>query len=251
MEEEDSSCCLITAARRYKEHTGKKEDGLKLAFSDKDIMKLQTVTVLVCLFGASLSLPLYQQQIGILASNSNEILRFNGLTLTGVGFGQTQMQASPFMPQYGNQLPPVLYTNAQQEHPGAPQDPNNPNIQINPQQPQNPAQGVPQFPQYYPSFSFSQQPRMQGYPYYTSYGYPNYPQPNQNNQVNGQNQQNSEKTPQKPQLPLQAAQPQAPGNTWPKRFQTEAANPPPDHRGDTVDPGIDEGRPNFSFLFEP
>ncbi|XP_035644960.1 sporozoite surface protein 2 isoform X2 [Oncorhynchus keta] len=241
-------------------------------------MKPQTVTVLVCLLGASLSLPIYQQQIGILASNSNEILRLNGLTLTGVGFGQTQMQASPFMPQYviqqqpelglpqmvnfnpqvggpfgpqmmfptqGNQLPPILYANAQQEQPGAPQDPNNPN---NPQQPQNPAQGVPQFPQYYPSFSFPQQPRMQGYPYYMSYGYPNYPQPNQNN---GQNQLNLEKTPQKPQLPLQAAQPQAPGKTWPKGFQTEAANPPPDHRGDTVDPGVDEGRPNFPFLFEP
>ncbi|XP_014051125.1 proline-rich proteoglycan 2 isoform X1 [Salmo salar] len=249
-------------------------------------MKLQTITVLVCLFGASLSLPIYQQQIGILASNSNEILRLNGLTLTGVGFGQTQMQASPFMPQYviqqqpelglpqmvnfnpqvggpfgpqmmfptqGNQLPPMLYANAQQEQPGAPQDPNNPN---NPQQPHNPAQGVPQFPQYYPSFSFPQQPRMQGYPYYMSYGYPNYPQPNQNypqpNQNNGLNQQNLEKTPQKPQLPLQqAAQPQSPGKTWPKGFQTEAANPPPDHRGDTVDPGVDEGRPNFSFLFEP
>ncbi|XP_014051126.1 gamma-gliadin isoform X2 [Salmo salar] len=233
-------------------------------------MKLQTITVLVCLFGASLSLPIYQQQIGILASNSNEILRLNGLTLTGVGFGQTQMQASPFMPQYviqqqpelglpqmvnfnpqvggpfgpqmmfptqGNQLPPMLYANAQQEQPGAPQDPNNPN---NPQQPHNPAQ----------------QPRMQGYPYYMSYGYPNYPQPNQNypqpNQNNGLNQQNLEKTPQKPQLPLQqAAQPQSPGKTWPKGFQTEAANPPPDHRGDTVDPGVDEGRPNFSFLFEP
>ncbi|XP_024254164.1 RNA polymerase II degradation factor 1 isoform X1 [Oncorhynchus tshawytscha] len=242
-------------------------------------MKPQTVTVLVCLLGASLSLPIYQQQIGILASNSNEILRLNGLTLTGIGFGQTQMQASPFMPQYviqqqpelglpqmvnfnpqvggpfgpqmmfptqGNQLPPILYANAQQEQPGAPQDPNNPN---NPQQPHNPAQGVPQFPQYYPSFSFPQQPRMQGYPYYMSYGYPNYPQPNQNN---GQNQLNLEKTPQKPQLPLQqAAQPQAPGKTWPKGFQTEAANPPPDHRGDTVDPGVDEGRSNFSFLFEP
>ncbi|XP_029529292.1 uncharacterized protein odam isoform X2 [Oncorhynchus nerka] len=241
-------------------------------------MKPQTVTVLVCLLGASLSLPIYQQQIGILASNSNEILRLNGLTLTGVGFGQTQMQASPFMPQYviqqqpelglpqmvnfnpqvggpfgpqmmfptqGNQLPPILYANAQQEQPGAPQDPNNPN---NPQQPHNPAQGVPQFAQHYPSFSFPQQPRMQGYPYYMSYGYPNYPQPNQNNR---QNQLNLEKTPQKPQLPLQAAQPQAPGKTWPKGFQTEAANPPPDHRGDTVDPGLDEGRPNFPFLFEP
>ncbi|XP_071025741.1 uncharacterized protein [Oncorhynchus clarkii lewisi] len=235
-------------------------------------MKPQTVTVLVCLLGASLSLPLYQQQIGILASNSNEILRLNGLTLTGVGFGQTQMQyviqqqpelglpqmvnfnpqvGGPFGPQMmfptqGNQLPPILYANAQQEQPGAPQDPNNPN---NPQQPHNPAQGVPQFPQYYPSFSFPQQPRMQGYPYYMSYGYPNYPQPNQNN---GQNQLNLEKTPQKPQLPLQqAAQPQAPGKTWPKGFQTEAANPPPDHRGDTVDPGVDEGHPNFSFLFEP
>ncbi|XP_029606008.1 gamma-gliadin isoform X2 [Salmo trutta] len=237
-------------------------------------MKLQTITVLVCLFGASLSLPIYQQQIGILASNSNEILRLNGLTLTGVGFGQTQMQASPFMPQYviqqqpelglpqmvnfnpqvggpfgpqmmfptqGNQLPPMLYANAQQEQPGAPQDPNNPNNPNNPQQPHNPAQGVPQFPQYYPSFSFPQQPRMQPNQ--------NYPQPNQNN---GQNQLNLEKTPQKPQLPLQqAAQPQSPGKTWPKGFQTEAANPPPDHRGDTVDPGVDEGRPNFSFLFEP
>lgn len=80
------------------------------------------------------------------------------------------VQASPFMPQYviqqqpelglpqmvnfnpqvggpfgpqmmfptqGNQLPPMLYANAQQEQPGAPQDPNNPN---NPQQPHNPAQ---------------------------------------------------------------------------------------------------------------
>lgn len=51
----------------------------------------------------------------------------------------------PFGPQMmfptqGNQLPPVLYTNAQQEQPGAPQDPNNHNIPNNPQQPQNPAQ---------------------------------------------------------------------------------------------------------------
>ncbi|XP_010862411.2 sporozoite surface protein 2 isoform X2 [Esox lucius] len=247
-------------------------------------MKLPSVTVLVCFFVASLSLPIYQPQIGILASNSNEILRLNGMTLTGVGFGQTQMQyilrqqpelglpqlvnfnpqiGVPFGPQgpqmmiptQGNQLPPLLYANAQQEQP---QDTNNPNNPNNPNQPQNPAQGVPQFPQYYPSFSFPQQPRMQGYPYYLAYGYPQrnpqvVVQPNPNNQMNnGPGQQNLVKPTQKPQLPKQnAVDPEAPGNKWPNVVQTEAVNPPPDHRGDTADTGIDEGRPNFSFLFEP
>ncbi|KAJ8001271.1 hypothetical protein DPEC_G00192590 [Dallia pectoralis] len=81
-----------------------------------------------------------------------------------------------------------------------------------------------------------------------AYGYPQRnPQvvvpPNPNNQINnGPIQQNLVKPTQKPQLPRQP---------WPKVVQTGAINPPPDHRGDTADTGIDEGRPNFPFLFEP
>uniref|UniRef100_A0A8C5B9D6 Odontogenic, ameloblast associated n=1 Tax=Gadus morhua TaxID=8049 RepID=A0A8C5B9D6_GADMO len=69
-------------------------------------MMLQTTLVLVCLLGTSLSLPM---RIGILASNSNEILRFNGLTLATLG--QTQMQGSPMFPPYVfQQQPELMYT---------------------------------------------------------------------------------------------------------------------------------------------
>ncbi|XP_029916339.1 uncharacterized protein odam isoform X2 [Myripristis murdjan] len=247
-------------------------------------MKLQTALVLVCLFRTSLSLPV---QIGILASNSNEILRLNGLTLATLG--QTQVQASSILPQYvlqqqqpevlltpqvvnlnpqvsgpfgpqgpqllvptqGNQLTPVLVPNGQQEQLGPPQDPNG---HIIPQQAQNPVQMVPQFQ--YPAFGFSQQPGMQGFPYYLPpYGYPQQRsavvlQPN-NGQVS-QAQQNLERTTQRPQLPLQASQPKGQTEkTWPLGTQKEPTMPPPDHRGDTSGPGVDEGQPSFPFLFEP
>ncbi|XP_034044524.1 uncharacterized protein odam [Thalassophryne amazonica] len=145
-------------------------------------MKLQTALLLICLIRTTCSLPV---QIGIIASNSNEILRLNGLTLAALG----QTQASSLLPQFvlqqqqpevlltpqvvnlnpqvtgpfgpqgpqlllptqGNQLPPLLLPNGQQEQSGPPQDPS---ARIKAQQAQNPAQG---FPYFMPPYSFSQQ----------------------------------------------------------------------------------------------
>ncbi|XP_037621408.1 gamma-hordein-1 isoform X2 [Sebastes umbrosus] len=247
-------------------------------------MKLQTALLLVCLFKTSFALPL---QIGIIASNSNEILRLNGLTLATLG----QTQASSILPQFvlqqqqpevlftpqlvnfnpqmsgpfgpqgpqmflpnqGNQpvfLPnqgnqPVFFPNGQQEQLGPPQDPNAPNI---PQQAQNPFQMFPPFQ--YPSYGFPQFPRQQGFPYFM----PPYRYPQQRNPVvlqpnNGQ--QRLERTTQRPQLPLQASLPKVQTErTWPLGTQKESTTIPPDPRGDTSGPGVDEGH-NFPFLFEP
>ncbi|KAJ4923321.1 hypothetical protein JOQ06_016443 [Pogonophryne albipinna] len=221
-----------------------------------------------------------QLQIGIIASNSNEILRLNGLTLATLG----QTQGSSILPQYvfqqqrpevlfpqmvnfnpqlanpfgpqgpqlffpnqGNQLTPMMFPNGQQEQLGPPQDPNAPEV---PQQAQNPFQMFPQFQ--YPSYGFPQFPRQQGYPYFVPpYGYPQ-----QRNTVvmqpnNGQ--QQLERATQRPQLPLQ--QPSQPKvqteKTWPMGTKRESTMIPPDPRGDTSGPGIDEGNSNFPFLFEP
>uniref|UniRef100_A0A672GBM9 Odontogenic, ameloblast associated n=1 Tax=Salarias fasciatus TaxID=181472 RepID=A0A672GBM9_SALFA len=230
-------------------------------------MQLQTTLLVICLLSTSFALPV---QIGIIASNSNEILRLNGLTLAALA----QAQASSLLPQYvlqqqqpevlltpqvlnlnpqvagpfgpqgpqlllpnqGNQLTPMIVPNGQQEQLGPAQDPNAPTI---PQQGQNPMQMFPQFQ--YPSYGFPQLHRQQGFPYFMPpYGYPQQRntavlQPN-----NGQ--QNLEKTTQRPQLPLQ---------TWPLETQKESTTIPPDPRGDASGPGIDEGQSNFPFLFEP
>ncbi|XP_073339407.1 uncharacterized protein odam [Pagrus major] len=232
-------------------------------------MKLQTALLLVCLFRTSFALPV---QIGILASNSNEILRLNALTLAALGQAQASsilpqfvlqqqpevlltpqmvnlnpQMAGPFGPQgpqmlfpnQGNQLTPMIFPNGQQEQFGPPQDPNAPNI---PQQAQNPVQMFPhfQFPYGYPQF-----PRQQGFNYFV----PPYAYPQQRNTAvlqpnNGQ--QTLERTTQRPQLPLQqASQP---------KVQTEKVKSttiPPNPRGDASGPGIDEGTANFPFLFEP
>ncbi|AWP05560.1 Hypothetical protein SMAX5B_011589 [Scophthalmus maximus] len=222
-----------------------------------------------------------QVQIGILASNSNEILRLNGLTLAALGqtqgssvFPQFVLQqqqqpevlftpqvlnfnpqvAGPFGPQgpqlllpnQGNQLTPMLFPNGQQELLGPAQDPNAPN---GPQQAQNPVQMFPHFQ--YPAYGFPQFPRQQGFQYFVpSYGYPQ-----QRNAVvlqpnNGQ--QNLDRTTQRPQLPLQASQPKVPTErTRPLGTQRESTTIPPDPRGDAPGPGIDEGHSNFPFLFEP
>ncbi|XP_031727257.1 uncharacterized protein odam [Anarrhichthys ocellatus] len=222
-------------------------------------MKLQTALVLVCLFRTSFALPL---QFGIIASNSNEILRLNGLTLATLGQTQQQQQQQPevllnpqmvnlnpqvtnpfgpqgpqlFFPAQGNHFMPMLISNGQQEQLGPPQDPNSPNV---PQQAQNPFQVFPHFQ--YPSYGFPQLPREQGF----SYFFPPYGYPQQRNNVmlqpnNGQ--QQLERTTQRPQLPLQ---------TWPLGTQKVPATAPPHPRGDTSGPGVDEGQSNFPFLFEP
>ncbi|KAM8772980.1 uncharacterized protein odam [Acanthopagrus schlegelii] len=233
-------------------------------------MKLQTSLLLVCLFRTSFALPV---QIGILASNSNEILRLNGLTLAALGQAQASsllpqfvlqqqpdvlltpqmvnlnpQMANPFGPQgpqlmfpnQGNQLTPMIFPNGQQEQFGPPQDPSAANV---PQQAQNPVQ----FPYGYPQF-----PSQQGFNYFVPpYGYPQQRntavlQPN-----NGQ--QTLERTTQRPQLPLQqASQPKVQTEkTWPQGSHKESTTIPPDPRGDASGPGIDEGTSNFPFLFEP
>uniref|UniRef100_UPI0037E76E67 uncharacterized protein odam n=1 Tax=Semicossyphus pulcher TaxID=241346 RepID=UPI0037E76E67 len=233
-------------------------------------MKPQTTLLLVCLFRTSFALPV---QIGIIASNSNEILRLNGLTLAALGQAQgssllpqfvlqqqpdvlltpqlvnfNPQMAGPFAPQgpqlflpsQGNQLTPVIVSNGQQEQLGPPQDPNAPNV---PQQAQNPVQMFPAF--HYPSYGFPQFPRQQGFPYFMPpYGYPQ----QRNTAVLQPNnaQQTLERTTHRPQLPLQQA-------SKPK-VQTEKVKSttiPPDPRGDASGPGVDEGHSNFPFLFEP
>ncbi|XP_029366448.1 gamma-gliadin isoform X2 [Echeneis naucrates] len=238
-------------------------------------MELQSALLLICLLKTSFALPV---QIGIIASNSNEILRLNGLTLAALGQTQgtsilpqlvlQQQQpevlltpqvvnfnpqvAGPFGPQgpqlllpnQGNQLTPMLVPNGQQEQ--LPQDPNAPNF---PQQTQIPLQMFPQFQ--YPGYGFPQFPRQQGFQYFVpSYGFPQ-----QRNTVMMQpnlGQQNLERTTQRPQLPLQASQHKLQTEkTWPLGTQKESTTIPPAPRGDTSGPGVDEGHANFPFLFEP
>uniref|UniRef100_A0A3Q1J1C0 Uncharacterized protein n=1 Tax=Anabas testudineus TaxID=64144 RepID=A0A3Q1J1C0_ANATE len=232
-------------------------------------MKLQTALLLICLFKTSFALPV---QIGILASNSNEILRLNGLTLAALG----QTQGSSLLPQYvlqqqqpevlltpqvvnlnpqvagpfgpqgpqllfpnqGNQLTPMLVPNGQQDQIVPPQDPNAPNV---PQQAQNPVQMYPQFQ--YPVYGFPQLPRQQGFPYFMPpYGYPQ--QRNTMMLQPNNAQQNPERTTQRPQLPLMLPSQRV-------VTQKESTTIPPDPRGDASGPGVDEGQTNFPFLFEP
>ncbi|XP_020558968.1 uncharacterized protein LOC101161536 isoform X2 [Oryzias latipes] len=235
-------------------------------------MKLHAALLLICLFRASLPLPV------LIASNSNEILRLNGLTLAALGQAQAssllpqlvlqqpdlllthQMLnlnpqiAGPFGPQgpqlllpnQGGQVTSVFVPNGQQEQLGPQQDPNNPNI---PQQAQNPVQMYPSFQ--YPSFGFPQFPRQQGFRYFVpSYGYPQQRNPAMLQPNNGQ--QNLDRTTQRPQLPLQGSKPKLQTErTWPAGTQKESSTVPPDPRGDATGPGTDEGNVNFPFLFEP
>ncbi|KAM9769312.1 uncharacterized protein odam isoform 1-T1 [Menidia menidia] len=238
-------------------------------------MKPQTYILLICLFRTSISLPV---QIGLIASNSNEIL-FRTLAALGQTQGSSLLpqyvlqqqqpevlltpqvlnlnpqMAGPFGPQgpqlllpnQGNQLTPVILPNGQKEQLGPAQDPNNPNV---PQQAQNPMQMYPQFQ--YPSFGFPQLHRQQGYPYFVpSYGYPQQRNTGVLQPSNGQ--QSLDRTTQRPQLPLQQGSKtkMQTEKMWPAGAQRESTTIPPDPRGDTTGPGNDEGNVNFPFLFEP
>uniref|UniRef100_A0AAR2J1Y9 Apin n=1 Tax=Pygocentrus nattereri TaxID=42514 RepID=A0AAR2J1Y9_PYGNA len=120
-------------------------------------MKLQVTVPLAVLLSVCTSAPILQPRLGIIASNSNEVLRVNGITLAGVGMGQAQGAPflSPFLIQtqpeillppqflnFGPQLPgPFLPP--QQNH--APMPPNQQEQQtaLNPNNPplnQNPVQ---------------------------------------------------------------------------------------------------------------
>lgn len=247
-------------------------------------MKPQVAVVLICLLRTSFGLPV---QIGILASNSNEILRLNGLNgLTFTTLGQAQASsllppfvlqqqqpevlltpqvvnlnpqvAGPFGPQgpmllpsQGNQLTPVIVPNGQQEALGPAQDPNAPTV---PQQAQNPVQMFPQFQ--YPAYGYPQLTRQQGFSYFLPrYGYTQQrnvlPQQPNNGPVLPNS--NLDRTTQRPQLPLQqASQPKVPtDSTRLMGTNKESTTITPELRGDASGPGVDEGHSNFPFLFEP
>ncbi|KAL7855566.1 hypothetical protein AOLI_G00191700 [Acnodon oligacanthus] len=138
-------------------------------------MKLQVTVPLAVLLSVCTSAPILQPRLGIIASNSNEVLRMNGITLAGVGMGQAQTQPEillppqflnfgpqlpgPFLPPQQNQMPPVFLPPNQQEQQAA-LNPNNPPLN------QNPVQVVPQF------YPFAQGSGGQAFPYYLTYGFP-------------------------------------------------------------------------------
>ncbi|KAJ8281039.1 hypothetical protein GJAV_G00062690 [Gymnothorax javanicus] len=233
-------------------------------------MKLHTVIAFACILGACTALPI------LIASNSNELLRLNGLAFSGVGFGQPQTASflppyviqqgadialpfntqvgGPFLPQTpsmvlptgGNPLNPVLYPPGQQEPPQGTQGVQDPSA---PQQPKAPSQMVPG---YYPTMPFPLRPGGQGYPYY----YYRYPQANPNmvfQPTQGVNQMNFEQTTQTPQLPLQVSQTQGQIEAVQVTSGTESrtSSPPLERHGDTPKTAVDDGRSSFSFLFEP
>ncbi|TNM86177.1 hypothetical protein fugu_008448 [Takifugu bimaculatus] len=219
-------------------------------------MELQTVILLLCLLKTSITLPV---QIGILASNSNEVLRLNGLTLAALGQTQassilTQLMlqqpelllnwnpqlVAPFNPQFfpnqASQLTPVLLPNGQEQQP---QDPNAAN---GPQPPLNPVQMFPQFQ--YPAYGFPHLPGQQGFGYFMPpYGYP---QQRSTALLPPNNGQNLERATQRPQLPLQQS---SQSKVQPEKTEPTTILPHP--RGDASGPGVDEAQSNFPFLFEP
>ncbi|KAI4905852.1 hypothetical protein NFI96_021762, partial [Prochilodus magdalenae] len=160
--------------------------------SQLEMMKLQVTALLAVLLNYCASAPILQPRIGIIASNSNEVLRLNGITLAGVGMGQAQggtpflspflfqqqpeillppqilnfgpQLPGPFLPPQQNQVPQILLPPNQQEQ-ATVLNPNNPALN------QNPAQVVPQF------FPFPQGSGGQAFPYYLTYGFPPYGNP--------------------------------------------------------------------------
>ncbi|XP_053475484.1 uncharacterized protein odam isoform X2 [Ictalurus furcatus] len=202
-----------------------------------------------------------RQQLGIIASNSNEIVRLPGLTLAGVGLGQTQVQGtqflSPFLiqsqpdllmpphllnfgPQFPGQfltpqqnLPPLLLPSLQQEQPTGSIDPNNP-----PPNNQDPAQVVPQY------FPLPRAPAGQGFRYYISYGFPSrntlpmFP--------SNQNTANKNVANRNPVGPTKVPQPVQNNG---KVVEPWHMTPPPENRGDRPGRGV-EGGPALAF-FQP
>ncbi|XP_051993049.1 uncharacterized protein LOC127651306 [Xyrauchen texanus] len=102
-------------------------------------MKFQIILSLAGLFNICTCVPVYQPQIGIITSNSNEILGLNRFTLAGVVLGKAQgtqflspfliqqqppqvlnfnpLVPGPFLPPQINQLNPAQMPLLQQEQP--------------------------------------------------------------------------------------------------------------------------------------
>ncbi|XP_058868156.1 basic salivary proline-rich protein 1-like isoform X2 [Acipenser ruthenus] len=192
-------------------------------------MKMKTSIIFTCLLGASFAVPVYHQQYGLSASNSNEFMPYNGNAYNGVGYGQPQV---PYMPPYVYQqqqpdmgLPSQLPLNPQVaggvgQGPMQPQGPLPP--QVLPQSPLPPQGNMPPQVLFPPSqkdqspnapqqplnpwdSNVPQQPQQpnQGMPYYIGYGYPQPNQPAVWQPTQEQAQQHLEQPTQTSQQPIQ------------------------------------------------
>ncbi|XP_059409270.1 uncharacterized protein LOC132143140 [Carassius carassius] len=200
-------------------------------------MKFQAIFSMAGLLSICTCAPIYQPQIGIIGSNSNEVLRFNGLTLAGVGLGPGQGTAffPPFLIQ--QQPPQVLNFNPAMQGPFLPPQINQLNpAQLPPFQQEQPIPGI------IPNNGLPAQNLPPGFPFFLTNLYPlrNTPvrlTPNQNAGPSVQAQDTLQ--------PVQPVQPiQNRGKADPKITSA------PDYRGDLTGPGTGEGRPGFP-LFEP
>ncbi|XP_051558708.1 uncharacterized protein odam [Myxocyprinus asiaticus] len=198
-------------------------------------MKFQAILSLAGLLSVCTCVPVYQPQIGIITSNSNEILGLNALTLAGVGLGQAQgtQFLSPFLIQ--QQPPQVLNFNPQLPGPFFPPQIN----QLNPAQmpPLRQEQPVPRLG---PNSAIPAQNPAQIFPYFLSNLFPLRNNPvrlptNQNPGSNVQDQANKQ--------PIQPFQNNG-------KAADSSVTSAPDYRGDRPGPGIGEGHLGIP-LFEP
>ncbi|XP_016323597.1 uncharacterized protein LOC107674208 [Sinocyclocheilus anshuiensis] len=214
-------------------------------------MKFQAIFSMAGLLSICTCAPIYQPQIGIMASNSNEVLRLNGLTLAGVGLGPAQGTA--FFPPFliRQQPPQVLNFNPAMQGPFLPPQIN----QLNPAQLPPLLQEQP-IPGIGPNNGLPTQNLPPGFPFFLTNLYPlrNTPVrliPNQNTGPSIQGWDTMQ--PMQPVQPMQPMQPMQP-RMFPI-FQNRGKSDPkvtsaPDYRGDRPGPGTGEGHPGFP-LFEP
>ncbi|XP_067298759.1 protein transport protein SEC31 [Pseudorasbora parva] len=210
-------------------------------------MKFQAIFSMVGLLSICSCVPIYQPQIGIIASNSNEVLRLNGLTLASLGLGPAQGTQffSPYL--FQQQPPQVLNFNPAMQGPFFPPQIN----QLNPAQ-LPPLQQEQPIPGFGPNNGVPAQNAPPGFPFFLTNLYPmrNTPVrliPNQNTGPNIQGQATIQ--PIQPMQPMQPMQPIQPIQNRGKATDPKVTSAP-DYRGDRPGPGTVEGQPGFP-LFEP
>ncbi|XP_059407604.1 amelogenin-like [Carassius carassius] len=228
-------------------------------------MKFQVIFSMSGLLSICTCAPIYQPQFGIIASNSNEVLRLNGLTLAGVGPGQGTAFFPPFLIQ--QQPPQVLNFNPAMQGPFLPPQIN----QLNPAQLPPLLQEQP-IPGIGPNYGIPTQNLPPGFPFFLNNLYPqrNTPVrliPNQNTGPSIQGQDTMQPMqpvqpmqpmqpmepvqPMQPMQPMQPVQPMQPIQPIQNRGKSDPkVTSAPDYRGDRPGPGTGEGHPGFP-LFEP
>nr|XP_055062602.1 uncharacterized protein odam [Misgurnus anguillicaudatus] len=205
------------------------------------IIKFQAFLCIVGLLSICSCVPIYQPQIGIIASNSNEILRFNGLgglTLAGVGLGQGQViqaQGTSFLPPFlfQQQPPQVLNFNPSVPGPFLPPQIN----QLNPAQliPLQQDQAVSRLG---PNSAIPAQNPAQGFPYFLTNLYPLRNTPVWQPPIQNTGPYIQDQGTKQPTQPIQNR-----GNAV-----DPSVTAAPDYRGDRPGPGPVEGHPGFSMF---